>query len=250
MHEKHRERVREKYKANGLEGFAAHEVLELLLFYSNKRSDTNPVAHRLIERFGSLPAVLEASYDDLLKVDGVGDATATLISLIPELFRRYHQDKTNKIKSIKSADDAKSYLIPKFFGVNNERVGMVCLDAQGRINNFIYVTEGSLKMAQVDIRKAAQLALQNNAESVIIVHNHPDGVATPSRSDVEATKALINAFGTIGIRVADHIIVNDSEVFSMASSFKFSPLFMVEQSSAASEKNFNITQSEQIPYNN
>lgn len=227
MHTGHRERVRSKYCANGLDGFADHEVLELLLFYANKRGDTNPTAHRLMESFGSLSGVFEASYDDLKKVEGIGDYAATLINLVPQLFRRYSCDKADRTKFITSAQDAKDYLVPRFFGLTNERVGIICLDSQGRIINFVFLSEGSLKMAQIDIRKTVQIALQNNAESIIIAHNHPGGIATPSRSDLDSTKTLINALGQINIRVADHIIVSDKESFSMSSNRKFAPVFML-----------------------
>lgn len=218
--------MREKYRAAGLDAFSSHEVIELLLFYANKRSDTNPVAHRLIERFGSLPAVLEAEYDDLIKVDGVGDTAATLITLMPHLFRRYTSEKAEKIKTVRSFEDLKDYLMPRFYGINIERIALLCLDSQGRINNFVFVTEGSLNLAQIDMRKIAQLALQNNAESIVLVHNHPGGVASPSRSDVETTSMLVKSMGLINVRVVDHIIISDEDVFSMASSEKFSPMFM------------------------
>lgn len=218
--------MREKYRAAGLDAFSSHEVIELLLFYANKRSDTNPVAHRLIERFGSLPAVLEAEYDDLIKVDGVGDTAATLITLMPHLFRRYTSEKAEKIKTVRSFEDLKDYLMPRFYGINIERVALLCLDSQGRINNFVFVTEGSLNLAQIDMRKIAQLALQNNAESIVLVHNHPGGVASPSRSDVETTSMLVKSMGLINVRVVDHIIISDEDVFSMASSEKFSPMFI------------------------
>ena len=226
IHSGHRERMREKYRAAGLDAFSSHEVIELLLFYANKRSDTNPVAHRLIERFGSLPAVLEAEYDDLIKVDGVGDTAATLITLMPHLFRRYTSEKAEKIKTVRSFEDLKDYLMPRFYGINIERIALLCLDSQGRINNFVFVTEGSLNLAQIDMRKIAQLALQNNAESIVLVHNHPGGVASPSRSDVETTSMLVKSMGLINVRVVDHIIISDEDVFSMASSEKFSPMFM------------------------
>lgn len=226
IHSGHRERMREKYRAAGLDAFSSHEVIELLLFYANKRSDTNPVAHRLIERFGSMPAVLEAEYDDLIKVDGVGDTAATLITLMPHLFRRYTSEKAEKIKTVRSFEDLKDYLMPRFYGINIERVALLCLDSQGRINNFVFVTEGSLNLAQIDMRKIAQLALQNNAESIVLVHNHPGGVASPSRSDVETTSMLVKSMGLINVRVVDHIIISDEDVFSMASSEKFSPMFI------------------------
>lgn len=226
IHSGHRERMREKYRAAGLEAFSSHEVLELLLFYANKRSDTNPVAHRLIDRFGSLPAVLEAEYDDLIKIDGVGDTAATLITLMPRLFRRYTSEKAEKIKTVRSFDDLKDYLMPRFYGINVERVALLCFDSQGRINNFVFASEGSLKLAQIDMRKIAQLVLQNNAESIIVVHNHPGGVASPSRSDIEATTALVKSMGLINVRVVDHVIISDEDAFSMASSEKFSPMFI------------------------
>lgn len=227
LHDGHRERIREKYKATGLSGFAEHEVLELLLFYANKRGDTNPTAHRLIKQFGSLTAVLEADYEELLRVEGVGDVAATLITLVPELFRRYAGDKADNIRTIKKPQDLKDYLTPRFFGLKNEHVAVLCLDSQGRINNFVFVSEGSLKFAQIDVRKVAQIALQNNAESVIIVHNHPGGLASPSRGDAEATIALVKSLALINIRVADHIILSDDDFFSMAMVEKFSPIFYV-----------------------
>ena len=226
IHSGHRERMREKYKTAGLDTFSSHEVLELLLFYANKRGDTNPVAHRLIERFGSLPAVLEAEYEDLKKIDGIGDTAATLITFMPQLFRRYTSEKTEKIKTVSNFQDLKNYLMPRFYGMNIERVALLCLDSQGRINNFVFASEGSLKLAQIDMRKIAQLALQNNAESIILAHNHPGGVASPSRSDIETTSVLVKSMGLINVHVADHVIISDEDVFSMASSEKFSPMFM------------------------
>ncbi len=245
VHAGHRDRVREKYNTNGLDGFANHEVLELLLFYANKRGDTNPVAHRLIERFGSLSAVLEASYDDLICVDGIGDSAATLITMVPQLFRRYSADKVDKVKVISDFEDAKAFLVPRFFGLQNERAGIICLDAQGRVNNFIFVSDGSLKLAQIDVRKIAQLALQNNADSIILAHNHPGGFATPSRNDVEATKLLINALGLINIRVADHIIISDEDVFSMASSHRFAPVFMAVSAESAPSTGVSMSQGDE-----
>ena len=226
VHAGHRTRVREKYIRNGIDGFADHEVLELLLFYANSRGDTNPIAHDLIRRFGSLSGVFEAGYDDLVTVKGVGEAAATLISLMPGVFRRYSQDKAEAVKVINGIEAATEFLLPRFIGVNNERVGLLCLDAQGRVRNFVFISEGSIKLAHIDLRLVVQLALQNNADSVILVHNHPDGIAAPSRNDVEATKAVINALGAINIHVSDHIIINGEDYFSMAATPKFAPMFI------------------------
>lgn len=226
VHAGHRDRVRKKYLKSGLDSFADHEVLELLLFYSNPRCDTNPIAHELIKKFGSISKVFDAGYNELITVNGVGTAAATLITLMPDIFRRYSQDKTDAVKFIKNTEAAAGFLMPQYYGVSNERAGLLFLDVKGRVNNFVFVSDGSLRFAHIDIRRVVQLALQNNADSVILVHNHPDGIAAPSRSDIEATQAIINALGAIKIRVADHIIISDREYFSMAATPKFAPLFI------------------------
>ena len=225
MHEGHRERVREKYKLNGLQGFADHEVLELLLFYANKRGDTNETAHRLINTFGSISAVMEAPYEELIKVKGVGDVAATLITCIPQIFRRYKQDKAADIKEVSCVSEAAEYLAPKFFGLRNECVGIVSLDVQNRIINFSLVAEGTVTLAQVDVRKVAEIALRNNAHSIIIAHNHPSGVAAPSKEDVATTQTIINALKAIGIAVSDHIILCDSEAYAMSAKERLADMF-------------------------
>lgn len=225
MHEGHRKRIREKYRRNGLDGFIDHEVLELLLFYANKRSDTNETAHRLLQRFGSLSAVLEAPYDELVQVEDIGDVAATLITMVPALFRRYSADKVSSITEISSAQQAIDYSKPKFFGLSTERGALIFLDSQNRVKNFLFVCEGSLNTTSLDIRKCVQLALNNNASSVILVHNHPTGVASPSRQDIETTQALVAAMAPIGITVSDHIILTDSGAFTMASHERLATIF-------------------------
>lgn len=230
MHEGHRKRIREKYRRSGLENFADHEVLELLLFYANKRSDTNETAHRLIQRFGSLSAVLEASYDELVQVEDIGDVAATLITMVPALFRRYSDDKVSGITEIGSVQQAIDYVKPKFFGLSAERGALAFLDSQNRVKNFMFVCEGSLNTTSLDIRKCVQLALNNNASSVILAHNHPTGVASPSRTDVETTQAFVAAMAPIGINVSDHIILSDSDAFSMASHERLAYIFSKQNS--------------------
>lgn len=229
MHKGHRERLREKYKRNGLNAFADHEVLELLLFYANKRSDTNETAHRLINRFGSLTGVLEASYEDLKETPEVGDVAATLITLIPQLFNRYSLDKAKKIRYVKTSEEALEFFAPKFYGLAEERVGVLSVDSQNKINNFSFVTEGGASLAEIDIRQILQIAIRSSAYAVIIAHNHPGGVAAPSKSDIQSTQALIEAFNAVGVRLADHMILTDEEGFSMANHPKFASMFSGKQ---------------------
>ena len=242
MHEGHRERVREKVRQTGLNGFSPHEILELLLFYACPRGDTNATAHRLMDRFGSLSAVLEAPYEELIAVNGVGDAAATLLGLVPELFRKYTADKAAKTV-MDSVDAVVNYLRPRFFGLTTEHIGILCLDISGRVNNFTFLSDGSLKLAQLDVRKAAQVALRNNAESVILAHNHPGGLPNPSRADLTTTQTLIQTFRAINIRVADHIIFSDEDYFSMSSHERFAPMFLMS-SVPSGEMRINLYQDE------
>ncbi|HBL41669.1 MAG TPA: hypothetical protein DDY98_09040 [Ruminococcaceae bacterium] len=244
MHEGHRERVREKFKENGLSCFSTHEVLELLLFYSCPRGDTNATAHRLMERFGSLSAVLEAPYEELKAVEGVGDVAATLVNLVPQLFRAYTADKASKITVMDSVDAVVSFLRPRFFGLTTEHIGLLCLDITGRVNNFTFLSDGSLKIAQVDVRKAAQTALRNNAESVILAHNHPGGLPNPSRADLDTTKTLIRSFQAINIRLTDHIIFSDDAYFSMKQCERFAPIFLLGNVSTSAEAKVSLYQNE------
>ncbi len=225
MHEGHRKRVRERYQLTGLDGFADHEVLELLLFYANKRGDTNQTAHNLINTFGSLADVLEAPFEELINVPDVGEVAATLLTMMPNLFRRYTQDKLKNVAVVAMASQAVEYLMPKFFGLSEERVAIICTDAQNKVNNFCFVSHGSLSLAQVDVRQIAQTALRNNAYNVILAHNHPGGVAAPSQSDIETTKAVVSAFKAIGVHVSDHVILNDTEGFAMSTHPRFSAMF-------------------------
>ena len=236
MHEGHRERVREKFRQNGLNGFSSHEVLELLLFYACPRSDTNATAHRLMDRFGSLSAVLEAPYEELVAVEGVGDVAATLLNLVPEMFRKYAADKASKVTVMDSVEAVVNVLRPRFFGLTTEHIGMLCLDISGRVNNFSFLSDGSLKLAQLDVRKAAQVALRNNAESVILAHNHPGGLPNPSRADLTTTQTLIQTFRAINIRVTDHIIFSDDDYFAMSQHERFAPIFLASNIPSAETK--------------
>ncbi len=244
MHENHRKRVREAFRNNGMEHMSDHNILEMLLFFSVPRIDTNELAHRLIETFGSLSAVLEASYGDLIKVPGIGESSAVLITMMPQLFRRYSFDKVKDRKCIKSPQEAGEYIITKYFGITTEKVGMICIDSKGRINNFVFIAEGSLRTANIDVRRTAETAFRNMAESIILCHNHPNGLPMPSRDDVATTKELIEILNTLDIKVSDHIIVSDNEYFSMAQSEKLLPIFLKQESSLKPKSSFSLYNSE------
>lgn len=225
MHEGHRKRLRETFLKNGLDGFQSHNVLEMLLFYTIPRGDTNETAHRLIERFGSLSAVLEAPPEELMKVQGVGERTASFLHLIPEITRVYLKDKQENIKILDTPEKVAAYLLPYFVGKTKENVLLLCLDNKCAIKNCSIVAEGSVDAGEINKRNIVELVIRSNATSVVIAHNHPQGVPAPSKEDVETTWMLASLFKSIDVKLSDHIIVAGSDWCSMASIAKFAPIF-------------------------
>lgn len=155
-HTGHRQRMKAEFLARGIEGWPDHRVLELLLFYSIPQGDVNGLAHDLIEQFGSLSGVLDASVEELRKVKGVGEHTAVLLRMLPALLGRYQASRTRLSDIINSADDAYPWLEPYFFGARNEMVYVLCLDGKRQVLGVRKVAEGSIEMAEMNARRIAR----------------------------------------------------------------------------------------------
>ena len=218
IHKDHRQRVRERYLKEGLDGFSEVQVLELLLFYVIPRQDTNPIAHRLIDRFGSLHQVLEAPVEELEKVEGIGPNAALLLSLITAVARVYAVNRTEKQKILRTIEDCGEYLKSFFIGRRSEMVYLLCLDAKCKVLGCREIGEGSVNSANVPIRRIVETALGLNATSVVLAHNHPSGIALPSGEDVLTTHRVAAALSTVDIVLVDHIIVADDDYVSMVQS--------------------------------
>ena len=218
LHEGHRKRMKERFIKSGLDDFAPHNILELLLFYSIPRGDTNPVAHRLIDTFGSLSGVFDATPEELAKVDGVGENSAILISMIPQIARKYLEDKADTANIVGGCSDIGAFLLPKFVGRTNEALMMVSIDNKNKIISCSVVAEGTVDSAKVSRRKIMKEAMKVKATRVILAHNHPCGVAVPSSEDVIMTKEIGRLFAQVGIELVDHIIVANDDYVSMAAS--------------------------------
>ena len=218
VHDGHRERMKNKLLEAGLDAFDDHNVLELLLFYSMPRKDTNPLAHELFNHFGSLEAVFEAPADELQKISGIGENTVALIKLIPEVCRRYAIDKNRSDNVLDSAEKAGKFLVPRYLFERDEVVYIICLDAKCKVLCCKELFRGVANTAEISIRKIAELALAKNAASVIISHNHTSGIALPSYEDEVTTKRIKSALSSMGITLSDHIVVADDDFISMAES--------------------------------
>ena len=226
-HENHRARLRETFIKAGVDGMPAHNLLELLLFYSIPRKDTNELAHRLIDTFGSLSRVFDASYEQLLEVEGIGESSALLLSAIPAICRRYIEGSISGKVNLSEPEDAVDYIVKKYYGNNKYEIFyMLCLDGMGNLINCCKLGEGAAGSVVIDKRNVLETAFRNNADRVIFAHNHPNGIAAPSKDDIVMTSDFCSVLKGVGIRLADHIIVAGSDALSLASVEKFRSLFI------------------------
>lgn len=215
-HSGHRQRLKERFDTHGLESFNDLNVLELLLFYAQPRKDTNPLAHALLEHFGSLEAVLEADAEELRAVPGMGEGSAQLLQLIPAISRRYLIRKGCSRNTITTPQQAGEYLLPHFAYARQELVYALFLDSRSRLIACEELNRGVINAAEVSVRALVSRALELKASSVILAHNHPSGVALPSTEDETVSLRLRQSLHLVGVSLNDHIIVAGSEFLSMS----------------------------------
>ena len=215
VHDGHRARRKAQFREHGLDVFTDHGALELLLFYALPQRDVNPLAHHLLDHFGSLEGVFSAPPEELQKVEGVGEHAATLLTLILPLVRRAHMESAKSGVALCDSERLGQYFCGLFFGVRQEMFYEVCLDAKGKLLRCCKVADGSVDAVQVNMRCIVENALRCRASAVALSHNHPSGVALPSPDDNTTTLMAYDALRTVGIELIDHIIVADGDFVSL-----------------------------------
>ena len=215
VHEGHRERKKRQFRENGLDAFQEHEVLELLLYYAIPRRDTNPIAHALLKRFGSLDAVFAAPEEELMRVDGIGENAAALIRLILPLYRRIRISSLAEDVILNSTEKAGAFFVDRLAGERTEIMYQACLDAKGKLLNVQKLSSGDVDFVYADIRSIVQNALLCRASAVVLAHNHPSGMALPSESDNTVTLQIHQVLQSVGVTLFDHIIVADDDFVSL-----------------------------------
>ncbi len=226
LHAGHRQRMRQKYLKTGAESFHPHEMLEMLLFACNPRRDTNPIAHRLIDTFGSFSGVLNAPYEELLKVDGVGEAAAFLLKLLPASARVYMEDSVREGVVIRNSEDAYRQLRVHYVDQTVEQPSALFLDAKHRVINWAKTGSGSNFSSEIIAKTLVSMAMKYNAVYIIMCHNHPSGVALPSEQDCIATRTAQALLKPMDTRIVDHIILGGDDYVSMADSQRYKMLFI------------------------
>lgn len=227
-HDGHRERVRKEYLENGFSNATPpHKILELLLFYGIPRKDTNEIAHKLLDHFGSISAIFEASPKELMRVEGVGENAAVLINMLLPLFRIYESSKAVKGKNFHNMDEVCDFLMKKYMGFKKEIFAVTTFNNQGKIIAFDTMNLGDNASVGVSTRSVIEKVIERNAVSVVISHNHPTGHALPSKDDISTTQRIHNVLANMGIRLLDHIIISneDDDCISMAQTEDFQYIF-------------------------
>lgn len=218
IHQGHRERMKQEFLRGGLEHFSEPRVLELLLFYSRFQGDVNPLAHRLLEAFGSLSGVLDAPPEELAKVSGVGENTVVLLKLIPAIAARYLACRAGGEVILADSQSLFELFQPCFFAARNEMSYLACFDSKLKLLGLKKISEGSPNANEISVRKISSEALALNATVVVLAHNHPSGLATPSEEDIFTTRFIQNALRPLGITLYDHVILADGDMVSLRDS--------------------------------
>ncbi|MDD2956497.1 MAG: DNA repair protein RadC [Oscillospiraceae bacterium] len=213
--------MKNRFLETGLRGFEKHNMLELLLYYSIPRKDTNEIAHELLDTFGSLSGVFDAPIEELMKVKNISQNSAVLIKLIPALGAAYMDDRNSVGIVLNSAERIGAFLVPKFIGKTREQLYLLCLDNKNKLLSCTLIGEGEINKVPMQARKIAEHAFKVSAASVVLAHNHPQGFALPSDQDIFATSAVRKILKPLDIVLLDHIIVAGDDFVSLAQSGLF-----------------------------
>jgi DNA repair protein RadC len=221
VHDGHRERLKANFAENGLDGFNDLNALELLLFYAIPRRDTNVIAHELLNCFGSLDGVFNASIQELMDVPGIGENAALLIRLIPQMAKKRELSKVSNMREFCRSSEVAKFLIPRFINERDEVAMVVCLDTQNCMLCCEVLNHGDVKSVDISVRRLVETALKHKASAVVLAHNHPDGALMPSREDEVFTNNARDALRLLEIRMMDHLIIAGNRYFSMKDSNMF-----------------------------
>ncbi|MBQ8845472.1 MAG: RadC family protein [Clostridia bacterium] len=216
IHAGHRERMYEKFCKSDLFNFPPHEVVELLLTFIFPRGDVNPIAHRLIDKYGSLYAILEADVLDLVQIDGINTRSAQKIHLFHKMINYFTEDKiTHTITSITNISELCDYLEQLLRCKASEELYLIGLDNKNNIKSKLALKGDSINKVVIKKDEIIRFYISNKPALVFIAHNHPNGNALPSGQDFKSTESIKNIFKNLDIEFYDSLIVGEEGIYSM-----------------------------------
>jgi DNA repair protein RadC len=214
--EGHRQRLRDKFLASGLEGFHDYEIIELLLTLATPRKDCKDAAKAAMQRFRTFHGVLEASAEELCDVPGIGPRNLLGIRLVKTVAERYLAKRLENRDSLNNSKELFDYLYHSMGGRQRERFKVIYLDAKNRVTAYETLFKGTLTASSVYPREVIRSAFKHRAAALIFAHNHPSGDPQPSADDIAITRQLMFACRVVGITVHEHIIIGNNRYFSCA----------------------------------
>ena len=217
----HRERIKEKFLKNGIDGFAEYEILELLLTYCIPRKDTKPIAKELLNKFKSLDNVFKADFDKLSAIDGLGKNSIAFLKLIGDLPSIIYKDELKNKKlvdketlKISNKDILLKYLRNKIGYEEIEKFYVLYLSSSNEVIEFEENSVGTLDRSSVYPREIYKKIINLNAKSIILAHNHPSDSIPPSKCDIELTNEIAKGLKNFGALLIEHIIITKNSYFS------------------------------------
>lgn len=203
----HRDRLRDRFLSAGPQALADYELLELLLFQAKSRGDVKPLAKALIHRFGSFAGVMAASPAALAEIDGVGDATVVVIKTVQAAAHLMQREEILEKPVLSSWKSVLNYCHSVMAHEQIEQFRLLFLDGKNALVADEVQSKGTVNHTAVYVREVVKRALELGATALIMAHNHPTGDPTPSRDDIDMTKAIKLALDKVAIQLHDHIII-------------------------------------------
>ncbi len=240
IHDGHRERLKNKFLRTFGEGLEDHELIELLLFYGIPRVNTNEIAHRLFNRFGTIRGVLDAGIDDLCSVDGVGLNSSVLIKVVASLAGRYYLQSCDKRKAFVTFSQIAEYLKALYIGASKEIIYLLLFNNSMKLIADERIGEGNVNGVILQIGKIVRRAIEENASYVIIAHNHPESLPIASNADIEATNRLKQSLDNVNIKLIDHFIVGSGRCNPILHNKEKDPAVAIEKKISDELKNTEI----------
>lgn len=222
LHLQHRDRLKQRFLEHGLDSFEPHQILELILFFAIPRKDTNPIAHNLLKRFGSLAEVFNAPASELEKVDGIGPHASMFLKVQHSLFLKYHEIQSEKKLDLKKHDACVDFIKQKLKYLNREEFHITCVDNKLQLIRHLPLFKGNVNSAVINIRELTAKVLETDASAVIISHNHPSGYPQPSEEDEYITETLMLSLKYQDVELLEHIIIAGEEHYSFHKNGKMS----------------------------
>lgn len=213
-HTGHRQRLKEKVLQAGIEYWPSHEIMELILTYTIPYKDVNPLAHELIDTFGSFSGVLDAGYQQLVKIKGVGHETALFLSLLPDLFDKYNASRNMDGIVLDTTLKCVNYFRSINRTSETEALHIFCLNSKKKLVKTIKIENKLESMIRVNLSEFVNQIASKKHKYITLIHNHPNGNCSPSSQDIETTEKLVKTSEAVGIVVDDHIIVADKGYYS------------------------------------